>query len=80
VLSAQIMILWSRTWSWRLRWLPFHLPPDLSKSSVGVTRICVFGKHIASAPMPMSYNYLASCGVFNSYIGCARCLIYKVNS
>ncbi len=27
--------------------------------------------------MAMNYSYLASCGVFNSYIGCARCVIYK---
>jgi hypothetical protein len=79
VLSAQIIILWSwtlLTWWW-LRWLPSHFPPDLSKSSVVVPRICAFGKHIACTPMAMSYNYLASCGVFNSYIGCARCEIYK---
>jgi len=38
--------------------------------------MCVW-KHIASTPMAMSYNYLASCGVFNSYIGCARYVIYK---
>jgi hypothetical protein len=44
VLWAQIMILWSRTlltWWW-LRWLHLHFPPDLTKSSVVVTRICVF--------------------------------------
>jgi hypothetical protein len=27
--------------------------------------------------MAMNYKYLASCGVFNSYIGCARCVLYK---
>jgi hypothetical protein len=38
--------------------------------------MCVW-KHTASTPMAMNYNYLASHGLFNSYIGCARCLIYK---
>jgi hypothetical protein len=38
--------------------------------------MCVW-KHAASTPMAMNYNYLASHGVFNSYTGCARCMICK---
>jgi len=38
--------------------------------------MCVW-KHTTSTPMAMIYNYLASCDVFNSYVGCARCVIYK---
>jgi hypothetical protein len=66
VLSAQIITPWSQktqqilTWWW-LRCLPLHFLPDLNKSSVVGIRICVFGrKSIASTPMAMSPNYLAS--------------------
>jgi hypothetical protein len=74
VFWAQIMILWSPTlltWWW-LRWLPFHFPPDLSKSSVVVTRIFVF-ENIQPVPQ---WLWITTT-LFNSYIGCARCMIYK---
>jgi hypothetical protein len=80
-----IITLWFQTqqilaW-WLLRWLLLYFRPDLHKSSaVDIKIMCMFGKHIASAPMALVPNHLASCGVFNSHIRCAQCVIIKANS